>query len=97
MMFNFLSQPAEKVLQKATKLKSEGKLDKAISLLEKTVKEIPDNLQILIELGTLYFKTDQHKAACTTFKRAQHLSPSAESDLLSIIESLHFERGKPVM
>lgn len=95
-MFRFLSQPAEKLLERATKLKLEGKFDRAISLLEKSAKEYPNNFQILLELGTLYFQTDQHKSACTIFKKAQRLSPSTESNLLSTVESLHFERGKPV-
>jgi tetratricopeptide (TPR) repeat protein len=95
-MFNFLSQPAERILQKATRLRSEGKFGKAISLLQKAAKENPDHLQLLIELGTLYFQTDQYKSACAVFKKAQRLSPSGDSDVLSIIESLHFDRGKPV-
>gem|GEM_PF-6509221 len=95
MMFRFLSQPPEKILEKAAKLNLEGKLDKAISLLEQGAEEHPQNFQILTELGSLYFQTDQYKSACTLFKKAQRASPSAESALLPLIESLHLERGKP--
>lgn len=95
-MFDFLSQSTSKVLQKTAKLKSEGKIDRAISLLEKAARDDQSNLQVQVELGSLYFHSARYKAACTLFKRAQRQFPSAESELISLTESLHYESGKPV-
>lgn len=50
-------------------------VQKQISILQGKLKEEPKNLKVLIELGNLYFDTDQFDSAIRTYARALELDP----------------------
>jgi len=51
--------------------------EKAIVTAEKAVKDNPDNFELHVELGTVYFHMDQFEKAMTAFQRAIALNPNA--------------------
>ena len=96
-MFDFAGErDINKILNKAEKLAFEGKVDKAISYLEKSLTNTKEDFELLCKIGKLYFHRNGFKEACTYFKRAHSVNPSLDTKLLDFVEGLHFEHNRPV-
>jgi cytochrome c-type biogenesis protein CcmH/NrfG len=65
-----------------------------ISILQGTLKENPKNLKALIELGNLYFDTDQFDSAIRTYARALELDPR-NADVRTDMGIMYRRKGDP--
>ncbi|MCH7759994.1 tetratricopeptide repeat protein [candidate division TA06 bacterium] len=95
-MFDFIppSSP-EEALDRARKLNAQGKVDRAIKTLEKSLKGTPEDYDLLLELGRLYFKKGGMKEAASRFKQAGSLLPKERDRWIDFVEILHYEGGQP--
>jgi cytochrome c-type biogenesis protein CcmH/NrfG len=65
-----------------------------ISILQGTLKEDPKNLKALVELGNLYFDSDQFDSAIRTYARALELDPR-NADVRTDMGIMYRRKGDP--
>jgi len=84
------------VVQRAQKLKGEGKLDKAISTLEAVLSDSEDDFEPYLELGSLYCAKENYADAALAYRNALSLLPTRRGEVLqSIKESYKPEQKVP--
>jgi cytochrome c-type biogenesis protein CcmH/NrfG len=69
-------------------------IQKQISMLQGILKEDPKNLKALVELGNLYFDTDQFDAAIQFYARALELDPK-NADVRTDMGIMYRRKGDP--
>lgn len=69
-------------------------IQKQISILQGIVKEDPKNLKALVELGNLYFDTEQADSAIQTYARALELDPK-NADVRTDMGIMYRKKGDP--
>ncbi|NWF54671.1 MAG: tetratricopeptide repeat protein [Syntrophaceae bacterium] len=71
-----------------------GDIQKQISFLQSLVKEDPQNLKALVELGNLYFDMDQYDSAIRFYARALELDPK-NADVRTDMGIMYRRKGDP--
>ena len=74
------------VVQRAQKLKGEGKLDKAISTLEAVLSDSEDDFEPYLELGSLYCAKESYADAAVAYRNALSLLPTRKGEVLQSIK-----------
>jgi cytochrome c-type biogenesis protein CcmH/NrfG len=69
-------------------------MQKQISMLQGILKEDPKNLKALVELGNLYFDTDQIDSAIQVYSRALELDPK-NADVRTDMGIMYRRKGDP--
>ncbi len=69
-------------------------IQKQISMLQGILKEDPKNLKALVELGNLYFDTDQFDSAIQFYARALELDPK-NADVRTDMGIMYRRKGDP--
>ena len=69
-------------------------VQKQISMLQGILKEDPKNLKALVELGNLYFDTDQFDPAIRTYARVLELDPR-NADVRTDMGIMYRRKGDP--
>ena len=69
-------------------------VQKQISILKGIVKEDPKNLKALVELGNLYFDTDQTDSAIQVYAKALELDPK-NADIRTDMGIMYRKKGDP--
>lgn len=69
-------------------------VQKQITMLQSILKEDPKNLKALIELGNLYFDTDQFDSAIQFYARALELAPM-NADVRTDMGIMYRRKGDP--
>jgi cytochrome c-type biogenesis protein CcmH/NrfG len=65
-----------------------------ISILQGNLKDDPKNLKALVDLGNLYFDTDQFDSAIRTYARALELDPR-NADVRTDMGIMYRKKGDP--
>ncbi|OQX56207.1 MAG: hypothetical protein B5M53_02605, partial [Candidatus Cloacimonas sp. 4484_209] len=87
---------SEKILERVRKLYGEGKYERAIKTLERSLTGSRDDFPLLIELGKYLFSRNKFVESATNLKKAYHLAPQRWEEIIDAIESDHFASGTPV-
>ena len=74
------------VVQRAQKLKGEGKLDKAISTLEAVLSDSEEDFEPYLELGSLYCAKESYADAAVAYRNALSLLPTRKGEVLQSIK-----------
>lgn len=84
------------VVQRAQKLKSEGKLDKAISIIEAVFSDSEEDFEPFLVLGSLYCSKQNYHEAAVAFRNALALQPERRKEVLDALgESYRPEQKVP--
>ncbi len=86
----FGSGDPQKVIEKVSKLRFEGKIDKALSLLEKSLKGKPTDFRLLLEIGSIECDQGRYIKAVLTFKKARSINPSAYKEIIDFVEDIFY-------
>ena len=77
----------------AEALQSLDQFDNAIALIEQTIEQFPDDLELLSELGQLYHTEKKYPEAIATFTRVLELSDDSRSNWLDLyFRGIAYER-----
>lgn len=87
---------ANKAIERARKLYGEGKLDRAIVTLERSMSGDKGDFPLLLELGRYLFEATKYVESASTLKRAFHLHPERWEQVIETIESSHYAGDTPV-
>jgi len=74
------------VVQRAQKLRGEGKVDKAISTLEAVLSDSEEDFEPYLVLGNLYCSKENYHDAALAFRNALSLIPSRRDEVLSALK-----------
>ncbi len=94
MIFN--AGDPHRIIERARKLHSERKIDRAIKTLERALTDCKEDFLLLLELGRFLFEKKKYVESETNLKRAYHLSPERWEEIVDAIEPIHFAGGTPV-
>jgi tetratricopeptide (TPR) repeat protein len=87
---------SNKAIERARKLYGEGKIDRAIITLERSLSGGKDDFPLLLELGRYFFEINKYVESASNLKRAFHLSPDRWEQVIETIESSHYAADTPV-
>jgi tetratricopeptide (TPR) repeat protein len=87
---------SDKAIERARKLYSEGKIDRAIVTLERSLSGGKDDFPLLLEIGRYFIETSKYVEAASNLKRAFHLSPEHWERVVETIETGHYSSGTPI-
>ncbi len=86
----FSSNDPLKIVEKSTKLRVEGKHDKAEQLLKKSIKNSKSDFIILLELAKTQFEMGKISESVTSLKNSYLISPEEMNKILNVCEDLHY-------
>jgi tetratricopeptide (TPR) repeat protein len=75
-------------LNQAIQWSTQGKLEEAVNILEKTIHEYPGQAPPYWYLGGLYWDLGKTDAAISNFKKAVELAPTVERASLGLFHAL---------
>ncbi len=87
---------SKKIIERAQKLRMEGKIDRAIKTLERSLSGKKNDFPIYLELGKYLFENNKLVESVSNLKRAYHLLPERWEEITEAAESSHFSGGTPV-
>ncbi|MCK4233295.1 hypothetical protein KAX75_02635 [candidate division WOR-3 bacterium] len=93
MIFNL--GDAQKNLERARKFYAEGKVERAIKTLERSLVGGKNDFPLYLELGKYHFEINKFIECATNLKRAYRLAPEKWEEIIETIESAHFAGGTP--
>ena len=73
-----------------------GKLEKGLELLEKLIKNDPENISALIQMGEIYLHMNNLEAAEEIYKKAILLKPEHEQYWSKLLDHISYSRNNPV-
>ena len=94
MIFNI--SDVNKIIERAKKLHDEGKTDRAIKTLERSLTGNKEDFPLCLELGKYQFENTKFVESATNLKKAYHYFPERWNEIIDVIESSHFAGGTPV-
>ncbi|MDI6700582.1 MAG: hypothetical protein QME48_05050 [bacterium] len=86
----FSSGDPNKVVEKSSKLRIEGKHEKAEQLLKKNIKNSKSDFIILLELSKTQFEMGKISEAVSTLRNSYYISPEEIDKILNVGEDLHY-------
>jgi tetratricopeptide (TPR) repeat protein len=86
---------SQKVLERARKLYGEGKIDRAIKTIERSLSGGKADFPLYLELAKYNFERSKFVETATNLKRAYVLIPEKWEQVIDTIESAHFAGGTP--
>ncbi len=89
-MLDFFSKDPSKIVEKSSKLRLEGKYDKAEQLLKKNLKNSSQDFLILLELGKVQFEQNKLIEAIGSFRNAYYVKSSEISKIINVVEDIHY-------
>ncbi len=92
----FTTRDREKILEKAVKLKAEGRLDQAIKTLESSVGDSPEDFDLLLELARNYFEAGRRIDSVTALRKAYSLDTQRRDEVVGALTDLHYRGSSPI-
>ncbi len=90
----FGSADPQKVIEKVSKLRFEGKTDKALQILEKALKGKPTDFRLYLEIASIECSQNRYTKGVITFKKARSINPSAIDELTNFVEDTFYKGEK---
>ncbi len=90
---DFFMLSKEQILQKAEKLRSEGKHAKAAELLFSGLKNTPEDFELLTAMASAHLADRKGRDAALALKNALALSPGRSAEILELSERFFFSEG----
>jgi len=90
---DFFMLSKEQILQKAEKLRSEGKHAKAAELLASGLKNTAEDFELLTALASAHLADRKGRDASLALKNALALAPGRSAEILEIAERYFFSEG----
>lgn len=92
----FTTKDREKILEKAVKLKAEGRLDQAIKTLESSAGDAPEDFDLMMELGRDYFELGRRIDAVSALRKAYTLDSQRTDEVVGALTDLHYRASSPI-
>ncbi len=92
----FSSRDREKILEKAQKLKNEGKLDQAIKILESSVSDALEDFDLYVELARDYFESGRRIDAVASLRKALAIDGQRADEVVGVLSDLHYRGSAPI-
>ncbi|MEO0281431.1 MAG: hypothetical protein ABIN05_03680 [candidate division WOR-3 bacterium] len=86
----FSSGDPTKIIERSSKLRIEGKHDKAEQLLKKSIKNSKSDFIILLELAKTQFEMGKISESVNTLRSSYYLSPEEINKIINVGEDLHY-------
>ncbi len=90
---DFFMLSKEQILQKADKLRAEGKHAKAAELLFSGLKNAPDDFELLTAMASAHLADRKGRDAALALKNAMALAPGRSAEILDLSERFFFSEG----
>lgn len=84
-----LFRSVKEVVEKAQRLRSEGKLDKAISTLESIISDTEEDFEAYLELGSIYVQKERPQDAAIAYRKAMSLLPRRRDEVISSLSEAY--------
>ncbi|MEW6686349.1 MAG: tetratricopeptide repeat protein [Candidatus Edwardsbacteria bacterium] len=82
----------EQILQRAKKLRAEGKNSKAIDFLRSGIKGEPEDFDLYLELASCQLQEGENKEATLSLKNALSLKPQRDEEVIRLAEGSFWEK-----
>lgn len=86
----FSSGDPNKIIERSSKLRIEGKHDKAEQLLKKSIKNSKSDFLILLELSKTQFEMGKIAEAVNTLRSSYYISPEEINKIINVGEDIHY-------
>lgn len=90
---DFFMLSKEQILQKADKLRAEGKHAKAAELLFSGLKNTPEDFELLTAMASAHLADRKGRDAVLALKNAMALAPGRSAEILELSERFFFSEG----
>ncbi len=92
----FSSHDREKILEKARKLKADGRVEQAIKTLESSVSSSPEDFDLYLELGRYCFEGGRRIDAVAALRKALALDSQRADEVVGTLTDLHYRGSSPI-